>query len=166
MAAMGVAQEIVVTAVDPTSLLAQRAMRGYIEDVASRYYGRAATPAEVDAALLQHPTDELLAPYGVFLVASVGDDVGGCVGLARVHEGLGEVRRLHVDRRSRRKGLGRRLMGEVEKHAGRMGLDTLRLDTRRDLVESQRLYESFGYVDSPPHSGGPFSDRWFTKTLI
>lgn len=46
-----------------------------------------------------------------------------------------------------------------------MGFTTLRLDTRSDLVESQRLYESDGYSETPPHSGGPFSDRWYGKAL-
>ncbi len=46
-----------------------------------------------------------------------------------------------------------------------MGLTSLQLDTRRDLVESQRLYESLGFRGTAPYSGGPFSDRWYRKDL-
>lgn len=56
-------------------------------------------------------------------------------------------------------------MLEVEHRARGIGLAELRLDTRSDLFESQRLYESLGYSETPPHSGGPFSDRWYGKTL-
>lgn len=56
-------------------------------------------------------------------------------------------------------------MLEVEDRARSMGLADLRLDTRSDLVESQRLYESLGYCKTPPHSGGPYSDRWYGKPL-
>jgi len=56
-------------------------------------------------------------------------------------------------------------MLEVESRARDMGLASLRLDTRSDLVESQRLYESLGFRDTAPYSGGPFSDRWYSKDL-
>jgi len=57
------------------------------------------------------------------------------------------------------------LMLEVEHRAREMGLTSLQLDTRRDLVESQRLYDSLGFRGTAPYSGGPFSDRWYRKDL-
>ncbi len=45
-------------------------MRAYICDVASSYYRRPATTAEVQAALVQHPSDDLVPPTGLFLVAT------------------------------------------------------------------------------------------------
>lgn len=151
--------------VDPTSPIARQALLAYLKDVAERYHGRPPTPAELTDAVAQHPADGLVPPDGVFLVATTGPVVHGCVGLARVATGLGEVRRLHVVAGSRRTGLGRRLMLEVEDHARTLGLTALRLDTREDLVESQRLYVALGYRESPPHSGGPYSDRWYAKRL-
>ena len=160
------ASDVRVRAVEPTSASADQAMRAYLHDVASSYHGRPATPAELETALSEHPSDDLIAPHGVFLVATTSADiVCGCVALARVAPGVGEVRRLHVDHRFRRLGLGRRLMLEVEDRARSMGFARVRLDTRNDLVESQRLYESLGYCETPPHSGGPYSDRWYGKLL-
>ncbi|MCD4524191.1 hypothetical protein [Nocardioides sp. cx-173] len=69
-----------VSAVAPTSAAAVQAMRAYLHDVASRYYGRPVTADELQAALSQHPSDDLVAPHGVFLVARIGVDVVcGCV---------------------------------------------------------------------------------------
>lgn len=159
-------RDIEISAVAPTSASAEQAMRAYLHDVASRYYRRPATADELQTALSQHPSDDLVAPHGVLLVARVGDGVVcGCVALARVAAGVGEVRRLHVAERFRRRGLGRRMMLEVEDRARNMGLVALRLDTRNDLVESQRLYMSLGYNETPAHSGGPFSDLWYGKSL-
>jgi len=160
------AGDLEITAVAPTSAAAVQAMRAYICDVASSYYRRPATTAEVQAALVQHPSDDLVPPTGLFLVATDGHDiVGGCVALARVDHEVGEVRRLHVAPALRGLGLGRRLMLEVEHRAREMGLTSLQLDTRRDLVESQRLYESLGFRGTAPYSGGPFSDRWYRQDL-
>ncbi|MDP2773319.1 MAG: GNAT family N-acetyltransferase [Nocardioides sp.] len=148
--------EIEINAVVPTSAPAEQALRAYLHDVASRYYGRPATAAELEAALAGHPSDDLVAPHGLFLVATAGTDVVcGCVGLARVGAEVGEVRRLHVAPGFRRLGLGRRLMLEVEQRASVMGLAALRLDTRDDLVESQRLYESSASARRPPTRAGP-----------
>jgi len=160
------ASDVGIRAVEPTSASADHAMRAYLHDVASSYHRRPATPDELETALLEHPSNDLIAPDGVFLVATTSADVVcGCVALARVTPGVGEVRRLHVARRFRRLGLGRRLMLEVEHRARGMGFAQLRLDTRSDLVESQRLYESLGYCETPPHSGGPYSDIWYGKLL-
>ncbi|MBE7325603.1 GNAT family N-acetyltransferase [Nocardioides sp. Y6] len=157
---------IEVRIVAPGSAAAQAAQLGYLADVAARYYGRPATAEEMEAALRDHPIDELVAPDGLFLVAT--DSVGsvcGCVGLARMENRSGEVRRLHVHRQFRGRGLGRRLMTDLEHRARRMGIVDLRLDTRRDLVESQHLYEALGYHRSTPHSGGPYAEVFFTKSL-
>jgi len=160
------AADLEIAAVAPTSAVAVQAMRAYTCDVASSYYRRPATTAEVEAGLVQHPSADLVPPTGLFLVATDGDDVvGGCVALARVDHEVGEVRRLHVVAALRRLGLGRRLMLEVESRAREMGLASLQLDTRSDLVESQRLYESLGFRDTAPYPGGPFSDRWYRKDL-
>lgn len=56
-------------------------------------------------------------------------------------------------------------MLEIEDRARGMGCTQLSLDSRSDLVESQRLYASLGYREAPAYSGGPFSDRWYQKLL-
>jgi GNAT superfamily N-acetyltransferase len=154
--------------VEPDSRAAQYAMATYIADVASRYYGRPATKAEIEEALAQHPSHDLRPPTGFFLVAVPHGDsatVRGSVALAVVEPGMGEVRRLHVQSAVRGQGVGRRLVLDLEQRARQLGLLRLRLDTRRDLVESQLLYQALGYEPSPAHSGGPYSDLWFSKAL-
>ena len=64
---------------------------------------------------------------------------------------------------ARRRGLGSRLLDELETHARDQQVTTLRLDTRRDLVEARQLYARHGYTEVRPFSHGPYSDHWFVK---
>src|SRR5450756_24138 len=66
---------------------------------------------------------------------------------------------------ARRRGIGRQLMLAVEEEARRRGLGTLRLDTRRDLVEARALYASEGYAEIPAFTRGEYVDHWFEKHL-
>ena len=66
--------------VDRGSPIAAEILRSDMHDVASRYYGRPATPAEVDQALLDEPHDDLTGPTGVFLLAFQDDTPVACAG--------------------------------------------------------------------------------------
>ena len=143
----------------------RRALRAYFDDVASRYYGRPATEDEIAAAMRDDPSDDLAPPHGLLLVAHANGDVLGCAGLRLLPGRLGEVTRVFVVPAARGRGLGSRLLNCVEEHARRHRVSTLRLDTRRDLIEARRLYARHGYREVPPFSHGPYADHWFEKTL-
>ena len=57
----------------------------------------------------------------------------------------GEVAKLMVHRRARRRGIGRALMLAVDEHARRLGRTTLFLDTRLG-DPAERLYRSVGWT--------------------
>lgn len=134
-------------------------------EVASRYLGRRATDAEIDAALLADPTDDLTLPRGILLVADRGGAVVGCAGLRLLPGRLGEVKRVFVEPAARCHGLGSQLMAALERHAGEHGVTRLRLDTRRDLVEARAMYGALGYQEVPAFSTGPYAEHWFAKSL-
>jgi ribosomal protein S18 acetylase RimI-like enzyme len=87
----------------------------------------------------------------------------GCAGLRLLPGGIGEITRVYVMPAARRRGLGSRLLDELETHARDHQVTTLRLDTRRDLVEARRLYARHGYRETTPFSRGPYSDHWYVK---
>lgn len=151
--------------VAPDAPAARRILRSYIDDVASSYYGRAATHDEIDAALLDDPSDDLALPRGLFVVARRRDLVVGCAGLRLLPDGVGEVCRVFVAPHARGKGLGTRLMGELERLARARGRSLLRLDTRHDLVEARRLYAALGYGEVPAFNEGPYAEHWFAKPI-
>lgn len=136
-----------------------------MDDVVSRYYGRQATSDEIDAALREDPSDDLIPPQGLFLVARENGTVLGCAGLRFRPDRIGEVTRLFVVPAARGRGLASRLMSELETLAREHGLATLRLDTREDLVEARRLYARRDFREVAPFNDGPYADHWFEKTL-
>jgi ribosomal protein S18 acetylase RimI-like enzyme len=151
-------EPVLIEVVAPDASAASQILRSYIDDVASRYYGRQATDEEIDASLREDPSVDLALPSGVFLVARQRDVVLGCAGLRLLPEGLGEVKRLFVAPAARGRGLGARLMGELERIARGHGLSVLRLDTRHDLVEARRLYAALGYEEVPTFNHGHLYD--------
>jgi GNAT superfamily N-acetyltransferase len=156
---------LAITITPPTADRARRALWAYFDDVASRYYGRPATEDEIVTAMREDPSDDLTPPHGLLLVAQEDDNVLGCAGLRLLPEQVAEVTRVFVVPAARRRGLGARLLSCLEEHARQYGVSTLRLDTRRDLVEARRLYAHHGYREVPPFSDGPYADYWFEKTL-
>jgi GNAT superfamily N-acetyltransferase len=127
--------------------------------------GRQATGEEIDASLREDPSIDLAPAFGVFLVARQRGAVLGAAGMRLRPEGVGEVKRLFVAPAARGRGLGARLMGELETIARGYGLSVLRLDTRHDLLESRRLYATLGYEEVPAFIHGQYSGHWLAKPL-
>ncbi len=142
-------------------------LREYLADVASRFYGRPATPDELTAALAGHPSGHLAPPHGAFLLAHTSDGrVAGCAGVALVDAGTAEIERVYVVPAARGAGGGARLMAAAEDVARVLGARSVRLETRRDLVEAKSLYARLGYDEIPAFSEGPYCDHWFGRQLV
>lgn len=56
-------------------------------------------------------------------------------------------------------------MLKLDNLARALGLRTLWLDTRLDLVEARALYAALGYVEVPAFDNGQYAKHWFTKDL-
>ena len=145
---------------------ARAVLRAAMADLASRYYGRAATDAEVEAALVGESGDDLAPPDGLLVVATdAGGATLGCAGLRLLPGPLGEVTKVYVAPAGRGRGLGQRLVEEVERLAAACGRTRVRLDTRTDLVEARRLYARLGYDEVAPFNTGPYAEHWYAKDL-
>lgn len=64
--------------VDPLWVVGQRALRAYWSDIVSRYSRRPATAAEVDAVVREFPSDDLVLPRGLMVVAVAEREPVGC----------------------------------------------------------------------------------------
>ncbi|MGW4489583.1 GNAT family N-acetyltransferase [Amycolatopsis sp. NPDC004368] len=145
---------------------ARAILREYLTDVASRYWGRPATEAEVDQALADEPGTDLVAPTGAFLVARLPDGtVAGCAGTRVVRPGLNELTKVYVRPEHRGRGGGARLVAAAEDAVRSLGAEVLRLDTRHDLVEARALYARIGYTEVEPFNDDKYAEHWFSKTL-
>lgn len=104
-------------------------------------------------------------PTGVFLLARIGGDPAGCVGLRTLDPGTGEVKRMFVRSEHRGRGLARQLLVAVEAEARARGLARLRLDTMAQLVEARAPYLDAGYQDIEAYNANPYASHWMEKAL-
>jgi len=95
------------------------------------------------------PTEDVTLER-IALIAEVDGDVAGLIGLEKFGD-TGLLRSLVVDNRYRKSGFGRTLVGELEKHAQAVGIQSLWLLT----IDADGYFERFGYErrerdDAPP----------------
>jgi GNAT superfamily N-acetyltransferase len=140
-------------------------MREYMDEVASRYYGRPITQAELTRYVAEEPGTDLVAPTGAFLVGRRDGVVAGCAGTRVVAPGVSELTKVFVKPAHRGTGGGPALVAAAEDAARRLGSGLMRLDTRHDLVEARALYTKTGYAEVEPFNNGQFAEHWFAKAL-
>jgi DNA-binding MarR family transcriptional regulator/predicted GNAT family N-acyltransferase len=148
---------------DPAHPDAQHCLRAYFAELDRRF------DAGFDAARSNPaPDDELRPPTGLMLVARLGAEPVGCGALLfeAGTDAVCEIKRMWVSAAVRGTGLGRRLLGELERHAAAAGARTLRLETNRTLVEAIALYRSVGYAEVPAFNDETYAHHWFEKRLV
>ncbi|MDH2445011.1 GNAT family N-acetyltransferase [Amnibacterium sp. CER49] len=109
-------------------------------------------------------------PRGVFLVLEDDGAPVGCGGMRPLADDdagpRSEVKHLYVVPGARGRGLGRRLLAELEARARAAGVATLVLDTNRSLEAAGGLYRSAGFVPVPPYNDNPNATDWYGKRLV
>jgi len=107
------------------------------------------------------PTREasmFVPPDGVFLVLREDDGRAiGCGGIARFDAVRGEVKRMYVVPEARGRGLGRRLLEELEAQARELGYTSVVLETGDRQPEALGLYASAGFERIPCYP--PYDSR-------
>ena len=105
-------------------------------------------------AVLQRECSSLqrvYSPPGVFLIADLGTQPAGCVGLAALPGGrTAEVRRLYVRPAHRGNGVARTLMSHAHHHAARHGMTGLVLDVLPARTAALSFYRRLGYTETGP----------------
>jgi putative acetyltransferase len=128
--------EIRVTAEDPHGAEATRLIKNLSTELGERYGG--------DGSGAFSP-DDVQAPGGAFVIAWIDSRAVGCGALRPLERGVGEVKRMFVEKDARRRGAARKILEQLETTARLLGYRTLRLETGIRQPESIKLYESADY---------------------
>lgn len=133
-----------------------------------RYYAELAArfPTSFDPGASSVLARDLLPPRGAFLVARMDGCPIACGGLRGLDELTAELKRMWVEPRVRGRGVGRRMLAELESVAARLGYRAVRLDTSSSLTEAIGLYRSSGYAKIAPYNDNIYAGHWFEKHLL
>lgn len=121
----------------------------------------AADAAPTDFSDLADVEGSFLAVGGEFLVVELDGHVVGMGGYRPSADARAEVLRVRVHPATRRRGVGRALMAELERRAAGNGLTTMHLDTATNQPAAMAFYESLGY-----HEVGRERRPGWTWTLV
>jgi putative acetyltransferase len=90
--------------------------------------------------------EQVAGTSGVFVVAALDGEPVGCGALRRLDDATGELKRMFVAPQTRRLGVGRGLLAELERRARGLGLRRLVLETGVRQHEAMAMYERAGYT--------------------
>jgi GNAT superfamily N-acetyltransferase len=128
------------------------------EEYVRRYGGRDRTPVD--------PT-EFVPPGGAFLLGRREDRPVACGAYRRHDDGVAELKRMYVRAGSRRQGIARALLQELEARARAAGYVRAVLETGLAQPEALALYASAGWTPIPSYGyykNSP-NNRCFVKEL-
>ena len=89
----------------------------------------------------------LCDPAVIFLVVRDGGEAVGCGAVMRDPRGWGEVKRMYVRPDQRGRGIGKRVLAEIEATARDSRLPMLRLETGVHNTEALALYRRAGFAE-------------------
>ena len=145
---------------DPRHPDARACVQAYFAELAGRFDSGFDPVRSISAG-----DAELTPPAGLLLLATLHDEPVGCGALKFRQDSPAEIKRMWVAPAVRGLGLGRRLLYELEDRARARGVRLMRLETKNELSEAIRMYETSGYREVVPFNDEPYADHWFEKPL-
>ena len=149
------AATIVLRVVSPSSAAVRRCLAGYFRELAARFEG-GFNLGEGDLT----SEEQMTPPSGFFVLAQIDGRAVGCGGLRRIDKRVGEIKRMWTAPEARGHGVARRVLHKLEALARGAGIETLRLDTNRVLVEAQAMYRRKGFREIARYDDNPYAHHW------
>ncbi len=106
-------------------------------------------------------------PEGRLLLASVDENMAGCVALRKLEDDTCEMKRLYLREGFRGLGLSNSLIEKLIDDSRLIGYSRMRLDTYPPKMgKAVRLYESHGFKSIPPYYANPHDDVLFMELVL
>ena len=96
------------------------------------------------------------SPRGRLLLARIGGEVAGCVGLRPLEEDICEMKRLWVEPGFAGHGIGRGLAQAIVAAGRELGYRAMRLDTMPERLKAAgHIYDTLGFEEIPDYYHNP-----------
>ncbi|MXN92104.1 GNAT family N-acetyltransferase [Flavobacterium sp. Sd200] len=111
------------------------------------------------------------SPEGVALLCYYQNIAVGCVGVRKLEENIGEVKRLYVKPEYRSLKLGKKLMELAIEAAAELGYQSIRLDSVKEMAAAINLYKKMGFYEIEAYCYNPldnpvYMEKKLNTTLI
>jgi putative acetyltransferase len=120
---------------------------------------------QFDQELASLPGD-YAEPRGTLLLARVGGEDAGCVGLRPLEPDVCEMKRLYVRPPFRGLKIGEALAHAVIDAGRARGYARMRLDTLPSMTRARQLYSVLGFVEIPPYRFNPVDGTSFMELTL
>jgi ribosomal protein S18 acetylase RimI-like enzyme len=94
------------------------------------------------------------------------DSFVGCVGLRKLSDTAGEIKRLYVEPTARGLGLGEALVRGIVDEGRKLKYTRLVLDTLPSMLEARSLYQALGFKPVAPYRYNPVSGTAFLELRL
>ncbi len=115
-------------------------------DLVNEYFN----PAVIEKELASLP-GKYAMPDGRLLLATVGGEPAGCVGLRKLDDTHCEMKRMFVDLKFRGQGVAFAMAQYLIAEVRSIGYETMLLDTSFRQKEAQALYQKVGFQKTKPY---------------
>lgn len=112
---------------------------------------------------LEHLEDKYGLPGGRLYLAWQDGELAGCVGMKKLDDKTGELKRLYVRPSFRGQHLGRELVERIIEDARSLGYSRLMLDTMPELVSARHMYENMGFKVTERYNNSPLDTTIFME---
>ncbi|MGP1678171.1 MAG: GNAT family N-acetyltransferase [Burkholderiales bacterium] len=112
---------------------------------------------------LEHFENEYSPPSGAFLLARKKGAFVGCVGLRKLSDTVGEIKRLCVGPTARGLGLGQALVRGIVDEGKQLKYTRLVLDTLPTVLAARSLYQALGFKPVTPYRYNPVAGTAFLE---
>jgi ribosomal protein S18 acetylase RimI-like enzyme len=115
---------------------------------------------------LEHFENGYSSPSGAFLLARTKGSFVGCVGLQKLSDTAGEIKRLYVEPSARGLGLGEALVRGIVDEGKRLNCTRLVLDTLPSMLAARSLYRALGFKPIAPYRYNPVQATAFLELQL
>lgn len=115
---------------------------------------------------LEQLESEYSAPAGAFLLSRKDGVFVGCVGLRKLSDSVGEIKRLYVEPAARGLGLGEVLVRSIVDEAKQLKYTRLVLDTLPSMLAARSLYQALGFKPIAPYRYNPVAGTAYLELQL